>query len=173
MYCGPHQLKVWWGHGPTCHIYSALPVLKYSTYYDFMSIHTIIYSHLWIYEYTSTCVPCRMPVFCCSIESPRIRNTRNERTFNELSTAQPRYIVNSRTLTRMVRVLFSRMARGALLVHCPPPSGWLPIDCRALAPSLEFEHTYSRPIVREFYIRKSKLSAFKDKRVQNQFPAGP
>ena len=24
MYCLPYQLKVWWGHGPTCHTYSAL-----------------------------------------------------------------------------------------------------------------------------------------------------
>ena len=24
MYCWPYQLKVWWGHGPTCHTYSAL-----------------------------------------------------------------------------------------------------------------------------------------------------
>ena len=27
IYCVPHQLKVWWGHCPTCHTYSALHVM--------------------------------------------------------------------------------------------------------------------------------------------------
>ena len=48
MYCVPHQLKVWWGHCPTCHTYSPLHALQYYTSNKIYIGKLIFILHHWL-----------------------------------------------------------------------------------------------------------------------------